>query len=165
MSESDADGRTMNAPTDNPGVIARPPLLYAGVLIVALLVNLIWPLPIFADKLGRWCGLLLVVLGAGIVVWGRNSLVSSGTSVDPGLPTTAIVTSGPYRFSRNPLYVGLTALFLGLTMTMNTWWGILALIPLLTVMHNSVILREERYLEAKFGETYRRYRAAVRRYL
>jgi len=145
----------MNEPTDNPGVIARPPLLYAGTLIVALLVNLIWPLPIFGDKLGRWCGLVLAVIGAAIVAWGRNSLVAGDTPVDPTLPTTAIVTSGPYRFSRNPLYVGLTAIFLGLTMTMNTWWGILALIPLALVMHNAVVLREERYLEQKFGEIYR----------
>jgi protein-S-isoprenylcysteine O-methyltransferase Ste14 len=146
-------------------VIARPPLLYAGALIIALLVNLFWPLPIFGDKLGRWCGLLLAVLGAGILAWGRNALLSGGTSVDPTLPTTSIVSSGPYRFSRNPLYVGLTLIFVGLTMTMNTWWGILALIPLALVMHNGVVLREERYLEEKFGEIYRQYRSKVRRYL
>jgi len=155
----------MDEPTDNPGVIARPPLLYAGALIIALLVNLSWPLPIFGDKLGRWCGLLLAVLGAGILAWGRNALLSGGTSVDPTLPTTSIVTSGPYKFSRNPLYLALTLIFVGLTMTMNTWWGILALIPLALVMHNGVVLREERYLEEKFGEIYQQYRSKVRRYL
>jgi protein-S-isoprenylcysteine O-methyltransferase Ste14 len=155
----------MNEPTDNPGVIARPPLLYAGALIVALLINLIWPLPIFGDTVGRWCGLLLAVLAAGIIAWGTFSLLSAGTNVNPTLPTTSIVTSGPYQFSRNPLYVGLTLLFLGLTLTMNTWWGILVLIPLVLVMHNAVVLREERYLEEKFGESYRQYRSKVRRYL
>ena len=154
----------MNEPTDNPGVIARPPLLYGGTLIIALLLNLPWPLPIFGDTVGRWCGLLLVVLGAGILAWGRNSLVSGGTNVDPTLPTTSIVTSGPYQYSRNPLYVGLTSVFVGLTLTMNTWWGILALIPLVVLMHNAVVLREEQYLEEKFGESYRQYRAKVRRY-
>jgi protein-S-isoprenylcysteine O-methyltransferase Ste14 len=158
-------GPTMNEPTDNPGVIARPPLLYGGALIIALLLNLPWPLPIFGDTVGRWCGLLLVVLGAGILAWGRNSLVSGGTNVDPTLPTASIVTSGPYQFSRNPLYVGLTSIFVGLTLTMNTWWGIVALIPLVMVMHNAVVLREERYLAEKFGESYRQYRAKVRRYL
>ena len=88
--------RAMNDSTDNPGVIARPPLLYAGTLIVALLVNLIWPLPIFADKLGRWCGLVLLLLGAGIIAWGRNSLVSGGTPVDPTQATTA-TSSMPIR--------------------------------------------------------------------
>jgi protein-S-isoprenylcysteine O-methyltransferase Ste14 len=85
--------------------------------------------------------------------------------VDPTLPTTAIVTSGPYQYSRNPLYLGLTLIFVGLTLTMNTWWGIVALIPLVMVMHNAVVLREERYLAEKFGESYRQYRAKVRRYL
>jgi protein-S-isoprenylcysteine O-methyltransferase Ste14 len=155
----------MNEATDNPGVIARPPVLYAGTLIVALLVNLAWPLPMFGDTVGRWCGLVLAVLGAGILVWGRNALISGGTNVDPTLPTNAIVTSGPFRFSRNPLYLGLTVMFLGLTLAMNTWWGIIAMIPLAAVMHSAVILREERYLEEKFGEGYRQYRTRVRRYL
>jgi protein-S-isoprenylcysteine O-methyltransferase Ste14 len=155
----------MNEPTDNPGVIARPPLLYAGALIVALLINLILPLPIFGDTLGRWFGLLLAILGAGIGAWGTYSLITGGTNVNPTLPTTSIVTSGPYQFSRNPLYLALTLIFIGLTLIMNTWWGILALIPLLLVMHNAVVLREERYLEEKFGESYRHYRSQVRRYL
>ena len=85
--------------------------------------------------------------------------------MDPTLPTTSIVTSGPYQYSRNPLYLGLTLFFVGLTLTMNTWWGILALIPLVVVMHNAVIVREEQYLEEKFGEIYRQYRSKVRRYL
>lgn len=154
----------MNEPTDNPGVIARPPLLYAAALIIALLIDLILPLPIFGDTIGRWCGLLIAVLGAGIGAWGTYSLISAGTNVNPTLPTTAIVTSGPYQFSRNPLYLALTLIFIGLTLTMNTWWGILVLIPLVLIMHNAVVLREERYLEEKFGESYRHYRSTVRRY-
>jgi protein-S-isoprenylcysteine O-methyltransferase Ste14 len=155
----------MNETTDNPGVIARPPLLYGGAFIIALLLNLIWPLPIFGNTTGRWFGLLLVILGAAILGWGRTALVSAETNVDPTLPTTSIVTSGPYRFSRNPLYLGLTLIFIGLTLAMNTGWGALALIPLVVVMHAGVVLREERYLEQKFGETYRQYRSRVRRYL
>ena len=155
----------MTEGSDNAGVIARPPVLYAAVIILALLINLVWPLPIFADTIGRWFGLLLLLLGAAIVAWGRSSLVASGTNVDPTLPTTAIVTSGAYQFTRNPLYVGLTLIFSGLTLAMNTWWGLLALMPLIIVMHIGVVLREERYLEQKFGDNYRQYRAKVRRYL
>ena len=72
---------------------------------------------------------------------------------------------GPYRFSRNPLYVGLAAASLGLTLALDTWWGIIVLALVLIVMHQGVVQREERYLEQKFGDGYRQYRATVRRYL
>ena len=90
---------------------------------------------------------------------------AAGTNVRPSLPATAIVTTGPFRFSRNPLYCSLTLLYLGLTAIFNTWWGLIVLVPLLLVMHFGVVLREERYLERKFGDTYRQYRMSVRRYL
>lgn len=89
----------------------------------------------------------------------------AGTNISPSRPATALVVGGPFRFSRNPLYVALTSLFLGLTLIFNTAWGLLLSIPVLIVMHYGVILREERYLEAKFGESYRDYRASVRRWL
>jgi len=76
-----------------------------------------------------------------------------------------IVTAGPFRFSRNPLYVAITLLYLGLTLAVKTWWGVVVLVPVLTTMHRGVVLREERYLEQKFGESYRQYRSKVRRYL
>ncbi len=90
---------------------------------------------------------------------------AAGTNINPTLPAKAIVSSGPFRFSRNPLYLSLTTIYLGLTLAVNTWWGIVVLIPLLIVMHRGVVLREERYLEQKFGQSYRQYRSRVRRYL
>lgn len=89
---------------------------------------------------------------------------AAGTNVNPALPTTAIVTAGPFRLSRNPLYLALTLLYFGLTLAFNTWWGIVVLVPLLIIMHRGVVLREERYLEQKFGENYRQYRSKIRRY-
>jgi protein-S-isoprenylcysteine O-methyltransferase Ste14 len=86
-------------------------------------------------------------------------------NIDPALPTTAIVTSRPFRWSRNPLHVALTLVYSGLTLALKTWWGIVVLVHLLIIMHRGVVIREERYLEQKFGETYRRYRMRVRRYL
>jgi protein-S-isoprenylcysteine O-methyltransferase Ste14 len=143
---------------DNAGVIVRPPLLYA-VALAAMLA-----LPIFSGA-AFWPGLALVALAVGLLIWGRQTLVTGGTNVDPSLPSTAVVTSGPYRFSRNPLYMGLAVVYLGLTLALDTWWGIILLAPVLIVMHQGVIQREERYLERKFGDGYRQYRAAVRRYL
>jgi len=142
-----------------------PPLLYGIAFAVVLAVRWFWPMPIFEDAVGLWPGRALVVLAVAIAIWGRNALRAAGTNVNPSLPTTAIVTSGPFRFSRNPLYMALTLLYLGLALAVNTWWGIVVLVPLLILMHRGVVLREERYLEAKFGESYRQYCSKVRRYL
>jgi protein-S-isoprenylcysteine O-methyltransferase Ste14 len=120
---------------------------------------------IFGGGLALWPGLALVALSVGLAIWGRQALVSAGTNVNPYRPSTAIVDSGPYRFTRNPLYVALTLMYVGLTLAFDTWWGFILLVPVLIIMHLGVIRREERYLEGKFGESYRGYRARVRRYL
>jgi len=150
---------------DNPGVIAPPPLVYGGAFLIALFLHWMWPLPIFYQVSALWPGVALIVLGLGLAMWGGRTLQSAGTNVNPYRPSTAIVDSGPYRFTRNPLYVSLTVMYLGLTLAFDTWWGIVLLIPALLVMHLGVIRREELYLEKKFGDDYRRYRDKVRRYL
>ncbi|MEO8083685.1 MAG: isoprenylcysteine carboxylmethyltransferase family protein [Ardenticatenales bacterium] len=150
---------------DAPGVIARPPILYAGAFLLMLALRHFWPMPIFARPIALWPGIALIALGAATVIWGRQTLVAAGTNVNPGQPATTIVSSGPYRFSRNPIYVAVTLLFIGLTLAFDTWWGVALLVPVLLVMHFGVVLREERYLERKFGESYRQYRAGVRRYV
>jgi len=161
-------GLTAPAPEgvrDHPGVIALPPLLYAAALGVVLVLRWLWPWPMASYPAVLWPGIGLVVFGAAIAVWGRRTLEGAGTNVNPSLPTTAIVTTGPFRYSRNPLYVALALFFLGLALALNTWWGPVVLVPLLIVMHQGVIAREERYLERKFGEDYLRYKSRVRRYL
>jgi protein-S-isoprenylcysteine O-methyltransferase Ste14 len=152
------------AEVDNAGVVVRPPLLYAAGLGAMLVLRWLWPLAILGGA-GLWPGLALVVLAVGLLIWGRRTLVAGGTNVDPSLPSTAVVISGPYRLSRNPLYVGLALVYLGLTLALDSWWGIVLLAIVLIVMHRGVIRREERYLEQKFGDGYRQYRSAVRRYL
>jgi protein-S-isoprenylcysteine O-methyltransferase Ste14 len=155
----------MAGSSDSPGVVAMPPFLYGGAFLLVLLLRALWPLPIVERGSLLWPGLALAAIGVGIAIWGRRTMVAAGTNVRPSLPATAIVTTGPFRFSRNPLYCALTLLYLGLTAVFNTWWGVIVLVPLLLVMHVGVVLREERYLERKFGETYRQYRTSVRRYL
>lgn len=132
--------------------------------MLVLALRWLWPVPIIGHALMLWPGVVLGTLAIILGVWGRRTMLTAGTNVDPTRPTTAIVTSGPFRLSRNPIYVALTLLYLGLTLTLDTWWGILLLIPLLITMHIGVVLREERYLEEKFGDPYRRYRAEVARY-
>jgi protein-S-isoprenylcysteine O-methyltransferase Ste14 len=155
----------MATSTDKPGVAAPPPLLYGSAFVLVLVFRWFWPMPIFGHAVALWPGLALLVLGVGIAAWGGRTMHAAGTNVNPALPTTAIVASGPFRFSRNPLYLALTLLYLGLTLAFNTWWGIVVLVPVLIIIHRGVVLREERYLEQKFGETYRQYRSKVRRYL
>ena len=153
------------AAADNPGVIVLPPFLYLGVFVAALVANWFVPLPMFTTPVALTLGLTLSVVAIVIARWGRRTLTAAGTNVRPTRPATTIVTSGPFRFSRNPLYVSLTLLYLGLTTAVNTWWGLILLAPLLLVMHVGVVLREERYLDRKFGEAYRAYRSKVRRYV
>ena len=150
---------------DSPGVIARPPFLYLGAFLVALVVHWFAPLPIVATAAARVVGVLLVVVAFAAARWGRRTMLAAGTNINPTKPATTIVTSGPFRFSRNPLYLRLTLLYIGLTLVANTWWGIVLLAPLHAAMHFGVVLREERYLERKFGDSYRAYRSRVRRYM
>jgi len=153
-----------SASADSPGVIALPPLLYAGALLLVVILRVFRPLPITAWVIALPAGLALSVAAIALARWGRRTMQAAGTNINPGLPATTVVTAGPLRYSRNPLYVALTLLYLGLTLAVNTWWGIVVLAPLLVVMQVGVVLREERYLDRKFGDSYRAYRSKVRRY-
>lgn len=150
---------------DKPGVIMLPPALYGIGLAAVLVLRWFWPLPISESGLPFWLGLSLVGLGGALALWGQQIMRAARTNVNPSLPTTAIVTSGPFRISRNPLYLALNLVFLGLTLAINSYWGPIALGLLLPLLHYGVVLREERYLERKFGERYLHYKARVRRYL
>src|SRR5215510_5478486 len=149
---------------DNPGVVVRPPLLYGLALVLVLVLHWFWPMPIVGRVVAVSVGLVLVVCGVVIAIWGRRTMQAAGTNVDPHRPVTVLVKNGPFRFSRNPLYMALVFLFLGLSLVVNTWWGIVLLFPVLIIMHWGVILREERYLDQKFGASYQEYRSKVRRY-
>ena len=142
-----------------------PPLLYGAAFLVVLALRRVWPLAIPAQRTALWLGMVLLVVSGGVALWGHRTMHAAGTNVNPLLPAIAVVTGGPFRFSRNPLYLALAMLFLGLSLAIGTWWGVVVAAPVLLVMHYGVILREERYLERKFGESYRRYRSRVRRYL
>jgi protein-S-isoprenylcysteine O-methyltransferase Ste14 len=154
----------MNDTRDNPGVIVFPPLLFAGTLVVGLLLHWWMPRPILPHHSLRAVGVLLMVLSIIIASWGRTTMVKGGTNINPKKPSTAIVTEGPFRFSRNPLYGSLTGMYLDITFLINALWPLLLLFPLLVVTHYGIIRREEHYLDAKFGDSYRTYKARVRRW-
>ena len=151
--------------TDIPGVVLFPPLLYAIGFVVGLFAQWARPATILAPSMSLPIGLLLLAVGGLLAAWGRRTMLRAGTNVNPASPATALVVTGPFAFSRNPLYVARTLLYLGLAFVMNTPWPLLTLLPLLGVMHHAVIRREERYLDATFGATYRQYQARVGRWL
>lgn len=150
--------------SDSAQVVVIPPPLYAGALAAGLLLH--WWKPVHPfPSWTRWLGALLLVAAALELIWGRRTLTGAGTNVRPDQPTTTIVTDGPYRYTRNPLYVGLTGVYLGVSLAVNALWPLVLLIPTLLVMQWGVVAREERYLEKKFGETYLAYKRRVRRWL
>ena len=156
----------MQETTDHSGVPIHPPLFFLSALLLGVVIDdRVRSFPVFLNDRWRWLGLIPLVIGFGIVATGRRALIRQGTNVNPTQPTTAIVETGPFRFTRNPLYLGLTLLYIGLSLLLNTWWSVFLLVPIWLVMHFAVVRREEAYLERKFGQTYLVYRQRVRRYL
>jgi protein-S-isoprenylcysteine O-methyltransferase Ste14 len=150
---------------DTAGVIARPPLIYLGGLVVGLALSALVPVPILPRGLGYVLGSALIVVAVLLLVWGVRMMRHAGTSIKTYVPTTALVTTGPIRFSRNPLYVSLTLCYVGIALAVQSLWSLLLLLVVLVVMQHGVIFREERYLERRFGEDYVRYKERVRRWI
>ncbi len=153
--------------SDVAGVIALPPLIVLGFLAAAAVLEAIVPLPVpVTPSLARYvAGALLAAGGFFMIAMGTRRFVAAGTNVPPTLPTTALVVDGIYRRTRNPLYLGLTLVYLGLGGAAGSLWAIGLAVPLLWVIHVGVVKREERYLERKFGDAYRTYKARVRRWI
>lgn len=151
--------------TDNPGVIVRPPRLYLAALGLGLTLDYFKPAPWLPMPVKYPVGLALIAAGLGLMAMAMARFKAAGTNVPTPQPATALVTEGPYRFSRNPIYLAMTLIFLGLAAASNSLWLLLLLPIVLLIMHYGVILREERYLAGKFGADYAAYRARVRRWL
>jgi len=109
--------------------------------------------------------LLPVLAGVGVAAWAARLFVRAGTPLEPWKTPTALVAGGPYRFTRNPMYLGLSLCLLGLAVWLGTATPLLVLPLFVAVITFGFIRREERWLEERFGESYRRYRAGVRRWI
>ena len=149
----------------HPGVPVPPPLLYAAGFLAGRALDRRWPLPAPPERHARGAGAALMALGAALPASAVGLFRRRGTSVVPVRPATALVTSGPYRFTRNPMYVGFALVHAGLALRRRSTWALLMLAPVLAAVHSLVVAREERYLEATFGDEYRRYKREVRRWL
>ena len=150
---------------DNPGVIAFPPALFAGTLVIGLLLHFIFPVTFLPRLIAIASGVVVLVGAALIAISAFRAMHQAQTAVDPSRPTTAIVSDGAFGFSRNPIYLSLTMLYVGIALLFNALWALLLLLPLVVVVQTGVIEREEHYLERKFGDEYLRYKASVRRWV
>jgi protein-S-isoprenylcysteine O-methyltransferase Ste14 len=168
---SRSDGAKMPASAtgapDVAGVIALPPLIFLGFPVAATVLEAVIPLPILgAHALAHYlAGAAVAACGFVLIGMGTRRFVAAGTNIPPNLPTTALVVDGIYRQTRNPLYLGATLIYLGLSVGAGSLWAIVLVIPLLWVINVGVIAREERYLERKFGDAYRVYKEQVRRWI
>lgn len=151
---------------DHPGVIAFPPLIWLTCVVISDLVQhfIIFPSHMMRDEVSLLLGIALAVAAVSLLVWAGSILKMAGTNVNPSQPSLTIVRHGPYRFTRNPMYLALCLLQVSLAFFLNDWISLLFVIPLALVLHYGVILREERYLEAKFGAPYLALRREVRRW-
>jgi protein-S-isoprenylcysteine O-methyltransferase Ste14 len=156
----------MNRTDDRSNVVIRPPLALALAILGALVIERLIPLPFLpASVLTTWVGIAVLSLGLALAAWAIATLRQAGTRVETTKPTTAIVSSGPYHLTRNPIYAGMLAILIGLAIALNTAWLLVALVPFYLAIRFGVIAREEAYLERKFGETYVTYKSRVRRWL
>ncbi len=155
--------------SDTAGVIAPPPLIYAGFLLLGLALGYVWPMAIFGADLPpvavRALAAALAAIGVAIGIAGFLQFRRAGTEVRPDRPTTALVETGLYRYSRNPLYVAQAFIYAGLAVAADNWWALVLLLPTMMLIRYGVVAREEAYLERKFGEAYRAYKSRVRRWL
>ena len=145
-------------------MIAPPPLIYLAFLGLGFVLEALLPgaeLPAWA----QWAGAAVIVAGVVLVVSFERAFKRAGTDANPYRPSTALATDGPYRFSRNPGYLGMAITYVGIALAAEAPWALVMLVPATLLMHYGVIRREERYLESLFGEEYVSYKQATRRWI
>jgi protein-S-isoprenylcysteine O-methyltransferase Ste14 len=144
---------------------ARPPLVYLGSIGLGLLVHLLWPVQLLPAPVAVPIGVMLVLVAGAVFTSAVRTFRKAGTPVPGNRRTTTIVRTGPYGFSRNPIYLAFTLFQAGLAAWLNSLGVLVALLPALAIMALVVIPREERYLEARFPSGYLPYKREVRRWL
>lgn len=157
---------TMDETVDTAQVIIRPPLAWGFSVVAGLALNSLVPLQFLpADSPAGWLGAMVFVVALALVAWAIVTIARAGSNVPTNLPTTTIVESGPYRFTRNPIYLGMFLGLIGLAIAFDNLWLLMMLVLFVLVIRYGVVAREEAYLESKFGNVYGGYRARVRRWL
>jgi protein-S-isoprenylcysteine O-methyltransferase Ste14 len=154
--------------TATPGLIARPPLLFLGALLIGLVLDRLvrLPFPVAGIDPVLWIiGGALILIGLALAAAGIRNFSTAGTPVRSIKPTRALVTTGIHGWTRNPIYVGMFLLYGGIGVAAQSPWALILTLPLSLTIRYGVVAREEAYLERRFGDAYRDYKARVRRWL
>ena len=154
--------------TGTAGVLARPPLLFLGALLLGLLADYLRPFPFAVPETGlvRWIVAgFLILIGLACAAAGIRDFSRAGTPVPTNEPTRALVTTGIHGWSRNPIYVGMFLVYGGVGIAARSPWTLVLMLPLALTIRYGVVAREEAYLEGRFGDGYRVYMSSVRRWL
>ena len=166
----DLAGRQVND-TGTAGVIARPPLLFLAALLLGFVSDHLLPLPFPVPRIGlvHWISAIvagsMILIGIAVFAAGIRNFSSAATPVPSNQPVRALVTTGIHGWSRNPIYVGMFLLYAGIGLAARSPWALILTLPLAITMRCGVVAREEAYLERRFGDAYRDYKAHVRRWL
>ncbi len=155
----------MEAETDHAQVNFPPPLIYLTGLLFGGLISWFYHFQLMPNLLARAVGILLVVLGLGVILNAKAKMSKAETDIKPWKPTTAILSDGIYAVSRNPIYLSLAIIYLGIAFAVNSLWMFPPVIFVMITVNFYVIAREERYLESKFGKEYLDYKNEVRRWI
>lgn len=156
----------MSDPADTASVITRPPVAWALAVLAGLALQRVVSLPFVPASVPvGWVGGMVFVLALALLAWAITAITKAGSNVPTNMPTTTIVQTGPYRFTRNPIYLGMFLGLVGLAIAFDSLWLLGTLVAFALVIRYGVVAREEAYLERKFGDAYRHYRTRVRRWL
>lgn len=150
---------------DVSGVVVPPPVVYLICVMAGLGLDYLWPLPFLPQTIQFAVGFSIIAVSFVVFGLALREFSRSKTAIDPRKPTTAIISTGPFGYSRNPVYVSMTMLVLGIAIAVDSLWIFVMVIPAVVVIQYFVILKEEAYLERKFGDEYERYKSAVRRWV
>ncbi|MCH8096986.1 MAG: isoprenylcysteine carboxylmethyltransferase family protein [Proteobacteria bacterium] len=159
------NGGPDNGGKDTAGVIAPPPVIYLAFLSIGFGADALWPVAVLPQGPRYAAGTAAIALGLALGFAAIHQFRRHDTSFKPHEPSTALIAEGPYRYSRNPIYLALSLVYAGIAIAADGPWTLALLVPLMVVLHYGVIIREERYLERKFADAYRRYKATVRRWV
>ena len=165
MGEHEDSNSPAGAPDATAGIRFPPPLLFAAALALGWAAGVLWPVDWFPGFVGIVVGVGLVAAGTILFAAGVREFRRHGAHPDVRRPVPAVIRTGVYRFSRNPLYLAMIAVTAGIGIWAGNPWILAALVPAVWILRRVVIDREEAYLAARFGSGYESYRAGVRRWL